>query len=93
MAKRFELAIAYFRRGVIAFLGGDLQIVDGKGQICPDQLKKIQLVVLWSPEDIRFISDLVRLDSFSGIESVSDTDIEDSKTTPSKVRNTASLDF
>jgi hypothetical protein len=75
MGASFGMVLEYYRRGILAFIDGDFQIVDGKAQICPDQLKEIQLVILWSPEDIRFIGDLVRLDSFKGIENVSDTTV------------------
>jgi hypothetical protein len=77
MGTSFGLVLEYFRRGILAFTGGNFQIVDGKAQICPDQLKEIQLLVLWSPEDIRFIGDLVRLDSYRGIASVSDTTVSE----------------
>lgn len=73
----FNLAIAYFKRGVIAYLDGEFEIVDGKAQICSDQLRKIQMIVLWSPEDIRFIGDLVNLDGYVGIEATTNTTIEE----------------
>jgi hypothetical protein len=73
----FNLAIAYFKRGVIAYLDGEFEIIDGKAQICSDQLRKIQMIVLWSPEDIRFIGDLVNLDGFVGIEATTNTTIEE----------------
>jgi hypothetical protein len=77
MGTSFGLVLEYFRRGILAFVDGDFQIVDGKAQICPEQLENIQLVVLWSPEDIRFIGDLVRLDSYEGIGSASDTTVDE----------------
>lgn len=77
MGTSFGLALEYYRRGIVAFLDGDFQIVDGKAQICPNQLKQVHGVVLWSPEDIRFIGDLVGLDSYSGITSTSDTSVEE----------------
>lgn len=77
MGNEFSLAIAYFKRGVIAYLDGEFEIVDGKARICSDQLRNIQMIVLWSPEDIRFIGDLVKLDGYVGIEAMTNTTIEE----------------
>jgi hypothetical protein len=76
MGSSFHLAIGYFKRGVIAYLGGEFQVLDGKATICSDQLNNIQFVVLWNPEDIRFIGDLARLYD-SGIESISNTTVKE----------------